>query len=111
MFVEEMTNIVDNGALLGAGDMDVVLKLVGHKTIAISDNVQIVDFESWDKVSVAHGNRFSSIRSHAYVEEIPVKACTGRANGGVHAKQVECFRGAKTNVVGSDANHFHGSNF
>ena len=111
MFVKEMANIVDNGALLGTRDMDVVLKLVSHKTIAISDNGQIVDFESWDKVSVAHGDRFSSIRAHAYVEEIPVKACAGRANGSVHAKQVKCFCGAETYVVGPDANHFHGSNF
>ena len=108
MGVEEITNLVNNGTLLGARNVYVLLKLIGYKTIAAPNDGQIVDFESWDKVGILYGDCFASIRSHTYVKEIPVKACPCRTNGRVRAKQVECFRGAKTNVVGSDANHFHG---
>lgn len=86
MGVEEITNLVNNGTLFGARNVHVLLKLIGYKTIAASNDGQIVDFESWDKVGILHGNRFASIRSHTYVKEIPVKACPCRANGRMRAK-------------------------
>ena len=86
MLVKEAANAVDNRPLFGAGNVNVVFKLIGEKTFATADNGQARGIKPWDKVGMSHGNRLASIRPHVYVEEISVEDCAGRADGGMHAK-------------------------